>query len=385
MTPRPAESRTTAATGPPTPHLDARMLVRRDGFTLAARVAVERGEVLAVLGPNGAGKSTLLAVLAGLLLPSSGYVQVGGRTLTRVDDGRVRTALPAERRGVGLLGQDPLVFPHLSAAANIAFGPRSRGASRAAALATAETWLSAVGLGGCGERRGAELSGGQRQRVALARALAAQPQVLLLDEPLAALDVHSAPEMRQVLREQIARTATTTVVVTHDVLDAVVLADRVLVLDTGHIVDSGPTAAVLAAPKDRFTAALAGLNLVVGTFSNGGVRAPDGRLFVGAGRAWTGESGELAVPPDGAHAAAVFTPAAVAVHTSAPTGVSARNVWRTQIVALERGTSTVRVRTAGDPAVIADLTPASVAELALRPGSVIWLSVKATEVVVHRR
>jgi molybdate transport system ATP-binding protein len=237
--------------------------------------------------------------------------------------------------------------------------------------------LSAVGLGGLGERRSAELSGGQRQRVALARALAAEPQVLLLDEPLAALDVRSAPEIRQLLREQIACTGTTTVLVTHDVLDAVVLADRIMVLDAGRVIDTGPTATVLGAPKDRFTASLAGLNLVIGVVADGGVRAPDGRRFVGAG-----------VPEelrDGARAAAVFAPSAVVVHTSEPTGASPRNVWRTEVVALEPGASTVRLRTAGDPQVLADLTPASVAELGLQAGSVVWLSVKATEVGLHRR
>jgi molybdate transport system ATP-binding protein len=354
------------------------MRVRRGGFTLDAHLSVERGEVLAILGPNGAGKSTVLAVLAGLLLPSAGYVNLDGHDLTRIDDdGRVRTAVPAEGRAIGLLGQDPLVFPHLTAAANIAFGPRAHGVPRAAASTRAERWLSSVGLCGLGARRSAELSGGQRQRVALARALAAEPRVLLLDEPLAALDVHSAPAMRQLLREQIARTGTTTVLVTHDVLDAVVLADRVMVLDAGRVVDTGAAATVLAAPKDRFTASLAGLNLVMGVGAGGAVEAPDGRRFVGVGL-----PGELR---DGDRAAAVFAPSAVAVSTSAPVDASPRNVWRTEVVALEPGGSTVRLRTAGDPQVLADLTPASVTGLGLRPGSVVWLSVKATEVGLHRR
>lgn len=354
------------------------MRVRRDGFSLDVHLAVGRGEVLAVLGPNGAGKSTVLAVLAGLLLPSSGYVRLDGRELTRIDEGgRVRTAVPSEGRSIGLLGQDPLVFPHLTAAANIAFGPRAHGVPRAAANASAERWLSSVGLDGLGARRSAELSGGQRQRVALARALAAEPDVLLLDEPLAALDVQSAPAMRQLLREQIAGTATTTVLVTHDVLDAVVLADRVMVLDAGRVVDTGLAATVLSAPKDGFTASLAGLNLVVGVGADGAVQASDGRRFVGVGL-----PDELR---DGDRAAAVFAPSAVTVYTSAPVGASPRNVWRSEVVALEPGGSTVRLRTAGDPQILADLTPASVATLGLRPGSTVWLSVKATEVGLHRR
>lgn len=344
-------------------------------FTLDVRLTVEPGEVLAVVGPNGAGKSTLLAVLAGLLRPSAGTVHLGGRALTHVDaGGRVHAAVPPEHRGVGLLGQDPRLFPHLSALENVAFGPRARGTSRADARAGAHAWLDAVGLPGLATRRPGELSGGQRQRVALARALAARPHALLLDEPVAALDATHAPLVRQLLREQVARTGTTTVLVTHDVLDAVVLADRVLVLDAGRAVHDGPTGAVLAAPRDPFTAALAGVNLVVGTGDGGGVRAPDGRVLRGTGAV-----------PDGAAAAAVFAPGAVSVHTEAPAHASPRNVWPTTVVALEPRGAAVGVRTSGRPEVVADVTAASVAELGLRPGVHVWLSVKATEVGVHLR
>ncbi|MDM8085379.1 ATP-binding cassette domain-containing protein [Cellulomonas cellasea] len=354
--------------------LEARFTVRRGDFALDLGLSAAQGEVLAVLGPNGAGKSTLLAVLAGLLRPSSGFVRVGDRLLTDVPaQGRARLVAP-EQRAVGLLGQDGLVFPHLTALENVAFGPRSAGMRRAEASRHAAGWLEAVGLADLAARRPAELSGGQRQRVALARALAAEPQVLLLDEPLAALDVGVAPQLRQLLREQVARTGTTTVLVTHDVLDAVVLADRVLVLDGGAVVDEGPTAHVLAAPRDPFTATMAGVNLVVGEARDGGVRAPDGRHVVG----------REPVEPGG-QAAAVFAPSAVAVHTSAPAGGSPRNVWRTHVVALEPGHAVIRVRTAGRPEIVADLTAAAVAELGLGEGTEVWLSVKATEVGLHRR
>ncbi|MBB2921952.1 sulfate/molybdate ABC transporter ATP-binding protein [Cellulomonas cellasea] len=344
-------------------------------FTLDVHLDVAAGEVLAVVGPNGAGKSTLLAVLAGLLRPSAGTVHLAGRTLTHVDpSGRVHAAVPPEQRGVGLLGQDPRLFPHLSALENVAFGPRARGTRPADARADAVAWLDAVGLPDLAAHRPAELSGGQRQRVALARALAARPHALLLDEPVAALDATHAPLVRQLLREQVARTGTTTVLVTHDVLDAVVLADRVLVLDAGHAVHHGPTGAVLAAPRDPFTAALAGVNLVVGTGERGGVRAPDGRLLRGTDPV-----------PDGVPAAAVFAPAAVSVHTEEPAHASPRNLWPTTVVALEPRGAAVGVRTSGRPEVVADVTAASVAELGLRPGVTVWLSVKATEVGVHLR
>nr|WP_034632400.1 ATP-binding cassette domain-containing protein [Cellulomonas cellasea] len=344
-------------------------------FTLDVQLDVGAGEVLAVVGPNGAGKSTLLAVLAGLLRPSGGTVHLAGRALTHVDPaGRVHAAVPPEQRGVGLLGQDPRLFPHLTALENVAFGPRARGARPAHARADAAAWLDAVGLPDLAAHRPAELSGGQRQRVALARALAARPHALLLDEPVAALDAAHAPLVRQLLREQVARTGTTTVLVTHDVLDAVVLADRVLVLDAGRAVHHGPTGAVLAAPRDPFTAALAGVNLVVGTGERGAVRAADGRLLRGTDPV-----------PDGVAAAAVFAPAAVSVHTEEPVHASPRNVWPTTVVALEPRGAAVGVRTSGRPEVVADVTPASVAELGLRPGVPVWLSVKATEVGVHLR
>lgn len=346
-----------------------------EAFTLDVRLGVEPGEVLAVVGPNGAGKSTLLAVLAGLLRPSAGTVHLAGRALTHVDDaGRVHAAVPPEHRGVGLLGQDPRLFPHLSALENVAFGPRAQRVPPGDARADAAAWLDAVGLTGLGSRRPAELSGGQRQRVALARALAARPHALLLDEPVAALDATQAPLVRQLVREQVARTGTTTVLVTHDVLDAVVLADRVLVLDSGRAVHDGPTGAVLAAPRDPFTAALAGVNLVVGTGDAGGVRAPDGRVLRGT-----------VTVSGGVAAAAVFAPAAVSVHTEEPAHASPRNVWATTVVALEPRGAAVGVRTSGRPEVVADVTAASVAELGLRPGVPVWLSVKATEVGVHLR
>jgi molybdate transport system ATP-binding protein len=390
--------------------LDARVTVRRGAFMLDVAVAADPGEVLAVIGPNGAGKSTLLSVLAGLLAPESGTVLVGGRLLT--GDG---VLVPPERRRVGLMGQDPLLFPHLSAVENIAFGPRSQGIPRRRARLAAVGWLERLGLAEFGTRRPAELSGGQRQRVALARALAAEPDLLLLDEPLAALDAQTAPEIRQVLRSHLRGAGTTTVLVTHDVLDAATLADRVAVLTGGTITDSGPTAGILAAPRSEFAAALAGLNLLTGTADS----------TAGAGAAVTVSapgasiSGLAAEPVTAGDAAAVvFPPSAVAVYLE-PVAGSPRNTWPATVTALERGPSAIRLRaavepqldlaagghgsprgaratgdggaagagSAGDPvtAVSADLTAASVAELDLHPGSRVFLSVKATEVRVHRR
>ncbi len=445
------------------PLLTARLALTRGEFTVHVALTLQPGEVLALLGPNGSGKSTVLELLAGLLAPDEGTVQLGGAILTRaagagVDGGRLLVA--PERRGIGLLGQEALLFPHLSARANVEFALRvgatsaghgrvparprpgtsaphlgerdgnylsaspngarwraepganadDRGAgpkwarSRAGVRAEADDWLARVGLAGRGDALPAELSGGQQQRVALARALAARPRVLLLDEPLAALDAETAPDMRQLIREQLAATGISAILVTHDVVDAVVLADRVVVLQGGAVVDSGSTAAVLEAPRNPFVAALAGVNLVVGTVVDGAVAAPDGRLFrprpadaatltarhlpsPGSRHAPVEPAAPAAVAAAAAAAAAaaVFRPAAVVVQTERPQHASPRNVWQASVTGIEPGSGGVRVRTSGNPEIIAELTAASVAELGLQIGTAVWLSVKATEVSAYRR
>lgn len=392
--------------------LEVSARVVRGAFTLDVALTAEPGEVIAILGPNGSGKSTLLSVIAGLTIPQQGRVVVSGRTLT--GDG---AAVPPAQRRIGLMGQDPLLFPHLSAVENIAFGPRSQGEPRAAAREQASQWLARLGLAEFADRRPARLSGGQRQRVALARALAARPDLLLLDEPLGALDAQTAPEIRQVLRTHLRAGSLTTLLVTHDVLDAATLADRVIVLVDGSLVDSGPTVQVLAAPKSAFAAALAGLNMVPGTIAAPAEAgelatlqagsatfrgaAPRGAAFQGIasqGAASQGAASQgiafqgIAAEPlaAGATAMAVFPPSAVAVYLDHPGPGSPRNTWPAAITALEPGPSAIRVRAQlGDAAagisVAADLTPAAVAELALQPGSPVQLAVKATEVRVHAR
>ena len=329
-------------------------------FLLTVDISAAPGEIVAVLGPNGAGKSTLLAVLAGTLRPVSGTVRVGSRTLTSAD-----VAVRPEHRSVGLLGQDPLVFPHLSARENVAFGPRAAGAATGEARASADEWLAAVGLSGLAERRPAALSGGQRQRVALARALAARPSVLLLDEPFAQLDVRTAADLRELVRDQVRRTRTPTVLVTHDVLDAVTLADRVIVLHDGEVVEQGRPLDVLTDPVHPFTAALAGVNLVVGTV----VVRPDGTT------ALAGPEG-VVVPCAGAPGPAQVTFPPTAVELGAPGG------WLAHVVDLEPGVTGVRVRTTGD--VVVDLPPADVARLDLRVGAPVRLSVPPSLVRVRR-
>jgi molybdate transport system ATP-binding protein len=245
-------------TAQPNTGLRADVVARRGAFELNAAISVAPGEVLALLGPNGAGKSTLLQVIAGLLMPESGTVAVAERMLTSRLSEHPDAFIPPRHRGVGLLGQDPLLFPHLSALHNVAFSPRAQGIRPAAALRSAEEWLAAVGLEGFEHRKPGALSGGQQQRVAIARVLAAHPSVLLLDEPMAALDVQTAASVRELLKERLAVTAIPAVLVSHNVLDAIVLADRVAVLDDGRIVEHGDTSSVLGSPTGQFTRDLVG-------------------------------------------------------------------------------------------------------------------------------
>jgi molybdate transport system ATP-binding protein len=334
-------------------------------------VALEVGprEVLAVLGPNGAGKSSLLHVVAGLLRPDRGRVVLDGRTLLDAGGpGGGRVWVPPHARGVALLAQEPLLFPHLTALHNVAFGPRSTGTPRREAVARARRWLAEVDAAEYADRRPGELSGGQAQRVAVARALAAEPRLLLLDEPIAALDVAVAPALRQMLRRVLRDQSA--MVVTHDALDALLLADRVVVLEEGRVVEEGRTADVLSRPRSAFAARIAGLNMVRGTVRGHTVHAP-------AGVAVTGVS-DLPLR-DGAEAVAVFRPSAVAVHRHPPGG-SVRNVVPVTVTELEPRGDLVRVRSAH---LSADVTPVSVAELDLLPGAEVLFAVKAGEVAVY--
>lgn len=324
---------------------------------------IEPGETVALLGPNGAGKSTLLGVVAGALRDGASRVTLGDRSLA---DGTTWVA-PYDR-GIGLLAQDALLFPHLSVAANVAFGPQAHGVRRAEARRLAEAWLERVGCTDLRRRKPGQLSGGQAQRVAIARALAADPAVLLLDEPMAALDVDARPALRQLLREVLRdRTA---VIATHDVLDALLLADRVVVLEGGRVVEDGPTTEVLARPRSAFAARVAGLNLVAGQWASG--------VLVGE-RSVSGSAHDGLV--DGDDAVAAFRPSAVSVYAEAPAG-SPRNAWPVTVTAIEPSADQIRVLAGGLSALV---TPQAAAELRLAPGSEVVFVVKANEVEIYAR
>ncbi|GLW99904.1 ABC transporter ATP-binding protein [Microtetraspora sp. NBRC 16547] len=340
---------------PPTA-LDARLVVTRPGFALDLELQVAAGEVVALLGPNGAGKTTALRALAGLSPLSDG----GRITL----DGRSVHGLAAESRPVGMVFQDYLLFPHLSALDNVAFGPRCHGATKAEARRTAATWLGRVGLAEHAGAKPRQLSGGQAQRVALARALAVRPRLLLLDEPLAALDAHTRLEIRSQLRRHLAEFDGATVLVTHDPLDAMVLADRLVVIENGSVVQQGTPGEVGRRPRTDYVARLVGLNLYRGHACDQQVKVED-VLF------------SVAEHLDGP-AFVAFSPAAVALYRSRPDG-SPRNLWQAGIEGIERHGDNIRIHLAGPISAFADVTPAAVADLELAPGQRIWASVKATE------
>ena len=346
--------------------LDAAIRLTLGPLDLEMVVTVEEGEVVALLGPNGAGKTTLLRAVAGLVPFQSGHVRLDGKVLEDTAKGEY---VPTERRPIGFVFQDYLLFPHLSVLDNVAFGLRSSGASRQAAAATANQWLDRVGLQSYASSKPAELSGGQRQRVAIARALAPDPRLLLLDEPLAALDVTTRADVRRDLKRHLDSFQGIRLVVTHDPLEAVALADRLIVMENGHLVQTGTPAEVTEHPRSQYVADLVGVNLIRGEADHGSVKLASGQVVAAAGA----ELGEVF---------AVVHPRAVSIHRNHPEG-SPRNVWSGRATSIELLGNRVRVRIDGDVPMVAEVTPAALTELNLVEGGEVWLSFKSTDVAVY--
>ena len=347
--------------------LHAEISLQRDAFALDIALEATDGETLGLLGPNGSGKSTTLRCLAGLERPSQGMVEISG---TVVEDTTRAIHTSPEARSIGYVFQDYLLFPHMSVLDNVAFGPRSRGESRREAAASARDWLERLDIADLADRKPRELSGGQQQRVALARALVTEPDLLLLDEPLAALDAGTRSAVRSLLRQYLADFTGAVVLVTHDPMDAMVLADRVVVLEDGHIVQSGTPGDVARRPESAYVAQLVGVNMLRGDADSGTVTLEGGGSIRIADHDM---SGPVIV---------ALRPEAISVHLHHPEG-SARNVWETTITGLEARGDLVRVETAGPPAVTAVITPGAVSDLDLHEGARIWLSAKATELDVY--
>ena len=337
------------------------------GFSVAIDLAVERGETIALVGPNGAGKSTVLRAVAGLAALASGRLDHDGVTW---DDPAAHVLVRPQDRGVGLMFQQYRLFEHLDARENVAFGLRATGSDRATARRAADEMLDRLGVGAIADQRPSTLSGGQAQRVALARVLVTEPGVLLLDEPLAALDVSARGAVRRDLRTAIGSVDACRIVVTHDPVDAHALADRVVVLEGGVVTQTGTVSDLAAAPRSTYVADLMGTNLVRGDLRGGTLTSESGAaLSVGAHEAVDGP------------AVATIRPAAVALHRDRPEG-SPRNVLMTTVVGVDFSSGRVRVRLGEPFEFVVEVTTEGHAALDVDPGDSIWASVKASEVAV---
>lgn len=363
-------------TGPTAPGHNCLLVdgtVTRGTFQLDASFTVAPGQVLGVLGPNGAGKTTLLRALAGLQALTTGSIRLGDLVLDDVD---TATFLAAEQRPVGLVFQDYRLFPHLDVRDNVAFAARAQGVGRRPARERAQRWLERLDLTALADRRPHQISGGQAQRVALARALAADPGLLLLDEPLSALDARTRLEVRSQLRSHIGEFTGPVVIITHDPLEAMIMTDHLLVVEDGRVVQSGTPAQIAQRPATQYVATLVGLNLYAGTVAE-------------SGRVQLDDGGTLAVTSiDPAHhlddgpgrrVLVGLRPSAVTLHTARPGPASSRNVWPGTIRGLELLTDRVRVQVEGAPSALVDVSTGAVTDLGLRPGVAVWMSAKATD------
>ena len=352
--------------------LTAHIVLRRGDLAVDVALDAAAGETIAILGPNGAGKTTVVQAVAGLLALDAGRVEVDGQVLDDVEQG---IHVPPEHRPVGVVFQDHLLFPRMSVLENVAFGLRARGRHRADARALARGWLERFGVAEYAADRPAVLSGGESQRVALARALAIDPRLLLLDEPLSALDASTRAHVRAELRRHLTTFEGARVLVTHDPLDALVLADRLVIVEAGRVTQTGSPVDVTARPATRYVADLVGINLVHAT------RCGDHEVSVPGGARLTVAD---VLPPGLGDVAVAIRPRSVALYPHRPDG-SPRNTWEATVADLESDRDRVRVVLGGPVPLTAEITTGAAATLELVPGARVWASVKAVDMDVYER
>jgi molybdate transport system ATP-binding protein len=347
-------------------NLDARIKLQRGVLALSCSLAASSDHTVALLGPNGAGKTTVLRVLAGLLRIDAGRIALDDLVF---EDTQPPRWMEPEARRVGMVFQEQTLFPHLSVVDNIAFGLRARGVDRATARQRAYGWLDRIGLRADAARRPYALSGGQAQRVALARALITEPRMLLLDEPLASVDTSAKLDLRRTLREHLATFTGVRILVTHDPLEAAALADRVLILEAGQLVQEGTFAEVTARPRSLWAARMAGLNLLRGVAENDRLHLDGGAVLM------------VATDVVG-NALAAIRPSAVSLHREMPSG-SPRNVVRGTVAGIDPEGDRWRIRVDGTVPLVAEVTPAAATELSLADGGRVFAAIKATEIDVY--
>ena len=346
--------------------LDAHLVVARGGeFLLDIELSIAPGETVALLGPNGSGKSTAVSALAGLLPLDRGHVVVNGLALDSPETG---VFVAPEQRRTGVVFQDYLLFPHLSLVENVAFGLRSHGDHRGDAREQAAAWLQRVGLEGFEHRKPGDLSGGQAQRVALARALITDPDLLLLDEPLAALDVTTRAQLRHAVMDHLNSFVGPSLVITHDPTEAFLLADVIHILEDGRITQVGSPDAIRLQPRTSYIADLAGSNLLSGMAANGEITLASHTL-------------KAADKQIAGAVLATIHPHAISIHRKQPEG-SPRNSWQTDITRIEHYGDRVRLQTGEPLSLTAELTPDAVDQLSLSEGEIVWVSIKATEIAI---
>lgn len=347
--------------------LSAALALQLGTLDLQAELEVKPGELLALLGPNGAGKSTLLRCLGGLAPIDVGRIVIDDLV---VDEPATDTFVEPEKRPIGFVFQNYLLFENMTVLENVAYGLRARKTPKANARAAAQQWIERVGLTEYADQHPRSLSGGQAQRAALARALATNPRLLLLDEPLAALDAGTRSSVRRDLRRYLETFEGMRILVTHDPVDAYALADRVAILDAGRIMQVGTLAEVTAHPRSRYVADLVGVNLVTGVVADG-VLTTDAGAHVVIADALPGPS------------FAVIRPPSISLVRIPLEGSSARNTWVGTIAEIDRLGDRVRVGVDGQLPLTAEITVAALEALHLRPGDDIHASVKATDIEVY--